>query len=152
MQQTNSASLPWSFARKTQFRFFFLFFVLFIFFNPDGVLPYSDDVYNFYITPFHTFIPWVGKHILHLSYDIVNFTYGSGDTTYDWLILLMLTLLTILGCITWTVVDRKRKSYNVLYYWFTIILRYFIAFILLNYGFGKVFRLQMPFPGIYALS
>ena len=29
-------------------------------------------------------MPWVGRHILHLSYAITVFPNGSGDTTYNY--------------------------------------------------------------------
>jgi len=137
--------------KKLLFRFSFLFFVLYIFLNPNGFFPYVDVAYNFYIPPFQQLIPWIGKHILHLSYDITTFTNGSGDTTYDYVILLFLTVMALIGCIIWTVLDRKRNSYNALYYWLTILLRYFLAFSMFTYGFVKVFKLQFPFPSLNTL-
>jgi len=132
--------------KKINFRFFFLFFVLYIFFNPNGFFPYSDNVFNFYITPFHQLIPWIAKHVLHLSYDITVFTNGSGDTTYDYVIILFIFVLSVTGCIVWSALDRKRRTYNNLYYWLTVIVRYYLAFTMFSYGFIKVFKLQFPFP------
>jgi hypothetical protein len=139
-------SADWSFKKKVSFRFFFLFFILYIFFNPNGFLPYSDDAYNFYITPFHTIIPWLGKHILHLSYDITVFTNGSGDTTYDYVTMFFIVIISIAGCIIWSICDGKRRSYDNLYYWLTVIVRYYLAFTMFSYGFIKIFKLQFPFP------
>src|SRR3569833_367619 len=124
MEQAISTTQPWSFMKKLLFRFSFLFFVLYIFLNPNGFFPYVDYAYNLYISPFQKLIPWIGKHILHLSYDITTFTNGSGDTTYDYVILLFLTVMAFIGCIIWTLIDRKRNSYNALYYWLTTQLRY----------------------------
>lgn len=146
MEQVISASMPWSFIKKILLRFGFLFFVLYIFFNPNGVLPYFDKVYGIYIVPFHNLIRWIGKHVLHLSYDVIHPFTGSGDTTYDYLILLLLTSLSIFGCIIWTLIDHRRKSYNTLYYWLTTIVRYYVAFTMFSYGFYKIFKLQFPFP------
>src|SRR3954453_2682650 len=103
-------SAEWSFIRKVSFRFFFFFFILYIFFNPNGFLPYSDDAYNFYIQPFHRLVPWIGRYILHLSYDITVFTNGSGDTTYDYVIILFIIVLSFIGCIIWSVLDRERRT------------------------------------------
>ncbi|HWB24149.1 MAG TPA: DoxX family protein [Chitinophagaceae bacterium] len=151
MEQTISTSQPWSFVKKIIFRFCFLFFVFYIFLNPNGFFPYVDDVYGFYIPPFHNLIPWIGKHILHLSYDITVFTNGSGDTTYDYVILLFLTVMAAIGCIIWTLIDKKRASYNTLYYWLTTLVRYFLAFSMFNYGIVKIIKLQFPFPGLNTL-
>jgi len=66
--------------------------------------------------------------------------------------LLLLIVLTIAGCLIWTVIDRRRTDYNILTYWLTIIIRYYLAFILIRYGFGKIFRRQFPAPGPFDLQ
>ncbi len=151
MEQAISTTQLWSFTKKLLFRFSFLFFVLYIFLNPNGFFPYVDNAYELYIPPFQKLIPWIGKHILHLSYDITTFTNGSGDTTYDYVILLFLTVMALLGCVIWTIADGKRKSFNTLSYWLTTIIRYYAAFTMFGYGFVKVIKLQFPFPGLNTL-
>ncbi|MDB5090185.1 MAG: hypothetical protein JWR09_4179, partial [Mucilaginibacter sp.] len=84
----------WSTAQKIAFRFFMIFFILYIFFNPNALEPYTLGSFNLYIQPFHKLIPWLGKHVLHLPRPITAFTGGSGDTTYDYVILLFLTTLS----------------------------------------------------------
>jgi uncharacterized membrane protein YphA (DoxX/SURF4 family) len=141
----------WTFGQKVAVRFFFLFFILYIILNPNGVLPKVDLLFNIYIELFHKLIPWIAKHILHLSYDITIFTNGSGDTTYDYVTLFFIFITSLIGCIIWSVLDRKRTSYNKLYYWLTVIVRYYAAFTMLTYGFVKVFKLQFPFPSLHKL-
>ena len=127
MEQPNTPlPLQWTTAQRILFRFFFTYFLLYIFFNPNGVVPGSDAAFEYYIQPFHRLIPWIGQHILHLSKKITVFTNGSGDTTYDNIVLLFLTLLAILTCLVWTLLDRKRRSYNILFYWLTTIIRYYL--------------------------
>ena len=121
---------------------------MYIFFNPNGVFPGIDALFGVYIEPFHKLIPWIGKHILHLSYDITVFTNGSGDTTYDYITILFILVVAAVGCIVWTILDRKRASYNQLYYWLTVVIRYYAAFTMLTYGFVKVFKLQFPSPSL----
>jgi len=141
----------WSLGQKVAIRFFFLFFVLYIFFNPNGVFPGIDVLFGIYIEPFHKLIPWIGKHILHLSYDITVFTNGSGDTTYDYVVIFFIFMLSLVGCLIWSVLDRRRASYNQLYYWLTVMIRYYAAFTMLTYGFVKVFKLQFPSPSLNRL-
>ncbi|CAN5616642.1 hypothetical protein BH10BAC2_BH10BAC2_06480 [soil metagenome] len=136
----------WSFSKKMAFRFFFLLFVLYIFFNPNGFLPYSDVAFEYYILPFHQLIPWIGKNILHLSTDITVFTNGSGDTTYDFVVVFFTAIIASAGCIIWTLLDRDRKNYNNLHYWLTAIMRYYLAFTMFSYGFVKIYKLQFPYP------
>jgi uncharacterized membrane protein YphA (DoxX/SURF4 family) len=143
--------VQWTMMQRIFFRFFFAFFLLYIFFNPNGVLPGTEPLFNMYIQPFHRLIPWIGRHILHLSQPITIFTNGSGDTTYDNLILLFLFLIAILTALVWSVADRNRASYNVLFYWLTAIVRYYLAITMLTYGFVKVFKLQFSYPGIHRL-
>jgi hypothetical protein len=134
----------WSFGKKLAFLFFLLFFPLYIFFNPNGIVPFSEYVFDYYIEPFHQLIPWIAKHILHLSKDITVFTNGSGDTTYDYVVVLIIFVLSIVGAVIWAVLDRKRDSYNQLYHWLTVVVRYYAAFTMFTYGFVKVFKLQFP--------
>lgn len=141
----------WSFGNKLAFLFFFLFFVLYIFFNPNGVLPFSQELFEYYIDPFHQLIPWIAKHILHLSYDITVFTNGSGDTTYDFVVVLFIFVVSLSGAVIWALLDRKRNSYRQLYYWLTVVVRYYAAFTMLTYGLVKVFKLQFPFPDPWRL-
>ena len=162
--------MPGSLIKRLLFRYAFIFFILYIFFNPNGFFPYSDAAYNFYITPFHTLIPWIGRHILQLSYPITTFTNGSGDTSYDFLMLALTLLLALTGTFVWTIIDLSRPGFfemgspeftgdgwadapedKVLRYWLIAIVRYYFAFTLFNYGFAKVFRLQFPSPGPYSL-
>ena len=148
MEQSLSLPTGWTTPQKVFFRFSFVFFLLYIFFNPNGVIPGSDNAFEIYIKPFHQLIPWIGQYILHLSKKISVFTNGSGDTTYDNLILLLLFVLALLTCLVWSLLDRKRASYNVLFYWLTTIVRYYLAITMLEYGYAKLFKLQFPAPGL----
>ena len=145
---TTAATEPlyWSPAQKIALRFFLVFFLLYILFNPNGVLPYTDLVANLYIQPFHQFIPWIAKHILHLPKPITVFTNGSGDTTYDYLIVLFITTVSFVITIIWSVIDRKARNYNKLFYWVCVIIRYYMGITMLCYGFVKIIKLQFPGP------
>jgi hypothetical protein len=133
------------------FRLAFLFFTLYIVLNPNGFLPFVDEAFEIYIKPFHILVPWIGKHWLHLSYPITSFTNGSGDTTYDLVMYVLIFLLSVIGCVIWTLLDRRHPGYPVLHYWLIALVRYYFAFTMINYGFGKLFKLQFPFPGLFGL-
>ena len=140
-----AAAAPWSFTQKIAFRFFFALFLLYIFFNPNGVLPYSDYVFDFYIPLFHKLMVWIAKNILHLSYPLTVFTNGSGDTTYDYVVVFFIAIAAVAASLVWSLADRKTKSYNKLYYWLCVIIRYYVAITMFSYGFVKIFKLQFPF-------
>jgi len=137
---------PWSFGKKALFRTCFLFFVLFIFLSANEILPLSNPFYDFYIRPFHVFIPWIGLHILHLPYPITNFPQGSLDTTFDYVMLLFIVVMALFGSILWTFIDRRSRDYKVLYYWLTVLIRYYCAYSMFSYGLSKVYKLQFGFP------
>src|SRR4030095_11608957 len=160
MESTALTDSNWRLSRKISFRFFCSFFILYIFPFPLNSFPFGAEInkisekilgwYNAafeYVTVFwHWLIPAVGKGLIHLNKPITIFTNGSGDTTYDYVLLLTQVLLSIISCIVWSILDRNRKSYNTAYYWLCVLLRYFLAVIMLSYGFSKVFHLQMPYP------
>jgi hypothetical protein len=144
---------PWTLTQKVGFRFIFLLFGLYILFENNGAFPFFDGLIMHYPTALlHQFIPWVGKHILHLSYPITVFTNGSGDTTYDYVIVFCIFSFSCLGTLIWSLFDSKRADYSTLYYWLTVGVRFYIALMLINYGLYKVFKLQFPSPGPYRLS
>lgn len=145
---TTAATEPiyWSGAQKISLRFFLVFFLLYIFFNPNGTIPFLDAASEYYIQPFHKLIPWLAAHVLHMASPITVFTNGSGDTTYDYLIILFSIVMAGLSAVVWSVADRKARDYNKLFYWVCVIVRYYVAITMLTYGFVKVIKLQFPSP------
>ncbi len=55
-------------------------------------------------------------------------------------------LLALAGCLVWSLLDRKRKSYLQANYWLCTFVRYFLIMMCLGYGINKWYTLQMPFP------
>ncbi|OOQ60135.1 hypothetical protein [Mucilaginibacter pedocola] len=145
---TNTADEPlyWSLPRKIACRFFLVFFILYVTLNPNGVLPKVDMVYEYYIEPFHWLVVWIGAHILHLDEPITRFTGGSGDTTYDYVLLLFMVFTAAVSAALWSVIDRKARNYNKLFYWLTVIVRYYVAITMVVYGGVKIIKLQFPGP------
>ena len=160
MEATTLTDTNWKLSRKISFRFFCSFFILYIFPFPLNSVPFGAEINKIsekilgwyyaafeYVTVFwHWLTPGVGKTLLNLENPITIFTNGSGDTTYDYVLVLTMILLSILICIGWSILDRNRKNYNTAYYWLCVLIRYYLAVIMLSYGFSKVFHLQMPYP------
>jgi hypothetical protein len=146
-----SSNLNWESYKKISFRFFFIFLVAFIFINNNGAFFYNHLLVYYPTQLLYKFIPWFADHILHYTYDHTIFTNGSGDTTYDYLVVLVLCLTAVLGTIIWSVLDRKRPNYNQLYYWLIALVRFYLAFTLIMYGSIKVIQLQFPLPSLTRL-
>jgi hypothetical protein len=147
-------SIPhtWSNTQKIGFRFVFILFSLFILVNNNGAFPFWDVIFAYPTELLHTLIPWIGKHVLSLSYDITVFTNGSGDTTYDYLVVLTFAVFAALGTIIWSVLDSKRINYITLYYWLTMAVRFYVGLMLIQYGLVKVLKLQFPSPSLARLT
>ncbi len=97
-------------------------------------------------------VPWFGEDILHLPYYITIFTNGSGDTTFNYVQVLIFLILSIALSSIWTLLDRKRINYKKLYYWIRVLVRYYLAYMMMSYGFAKIFNTQFPFPSDLSLS
>jgi len=67
---------------------------------------------------------------------------GSGDRAFDYVRLGFNLSLTAPIVLIWSVIDHQRKSYNKLFYWFQVIIRFTLIFVMLLYGLVKVFKGQ----------
>lgn len=133
------------------FRFFASFFALLIIPFPFNVIPKLDFFDNWFSNMYQTVIPWIGKNVLRLEKDITVFTNGSGDTTYDYVLLLFFALLSIVIAIVWTLLDKKKKNLIKLNYWFITLLRFFLGYNMMSYGWQKVIPMQFQEPSFYRL-
>ncbi len=147
MPTTTIEPANWTTAQKVAFRFFMIFFTLYILMETNGILsPVSDILSGIYMAPFVHLMPWIGKNILHLAQPVAVEQTGSGDTMYDYLLMLFMVVTSVTGMLVWTAIDRKTKNYNKLYYWLCVIVRYYVAITMVTYGGIKVVKLQFPAP------
>lgn len=160
MELTYSSPVIWSASRKFWFRFFCCVFILYTFPFPlndiqfgsvinsvnEKILAWYNASMEMVTTFWHWLIPGVAKYFLQMKKPITTFTNGSGDTTYNYVLLLTQVLLSLVFSIIWSLVDRKRNNYEKAYYWLCVLLRYYLVSNMLGYGFAKVFHLQMPYP------
>lgn len=128
----------WTNIEKILFRFLFLYFALYI-------------LFQFLSQPAEPLVRLAGHLILGIEKELEFFPTGSGDTTYAYVLLFINTLLAATGTIIWTFADRRRPVYNTLFYWFLVVLRLFLAMMMLSYGFAKVYKTQFPEPSLIRL-
>jgi len=142
----------WTSDQKIGFRFFCIYFLLYI--EPWGWIDYIP--YGNYISQYYTqFINWLvegANRYLFNQYKELIYPNGSGDTSYNWTQLWLYLLLAFIGCLIWSIFDRKKSNYNRLSYWVRIVVRYFLIINCFNYGIIKLFSLQMPFPNLSQLA
>lgn len=65
---------------------------------------------------------------------------------YSYVNLLLVFVVALIGAGIWTVLDKNRNDYDILYYWARVAARYRIAYGVIAWGYKKVFVMQMPFP------
>jgi uncharacterized membrane protein YphA (DoxX/SURF4 family) len=144
----------WPHWQKIIFRFFFIYFIFYT--EPwtwINIIPFQWT--NKITEPYYNFMNWLvnmaNNKIFHLYPALVPFN-GSGDTSFGWMQLRVFLLLAAVGCLLWSLLDRRRANYNRLAYWFRIVLRYTLIINCFGYGFPKLFGFQMPFPSLSQLS
>jgi hypothetical protein len=125
----------WSFSKKVLFKIVFVYFSLYI------ILMFTNNLFEL---PFR----WIGKNIIGINYDYNVSGSGSGDHTFAYVTLFINLALTLVLSSLWVFLDKKRKNYNKLFYWFIVILRIYLVFFMFSYGFVKIIQLQFPYPSL----
>lgn len=142
MEQPGADPAKWSIKQKLLFCFFFIFFVLYSFLNPNHIVPYTDSLNNVYIQPFADLVAWLAKDVLHIVNPAIDFYNSTLDTVFGYLALLFIFLVAICGSLIWVAIDRRARNYHKLYKALTILVRYYLAFTMICYGSFKIVKLQ----------
>ncbi|MBC7568084.1 MAG: hypothetical protein H7223_14095 [Pedobacter sp.] len=133
-------------------RCLFLFFILFVLFFNNGAFNFLDIVMHYFVPLQKAMVFWVGEHILHRTEPIDPQFNGSGDTSYFYVLLLVVLLLSILGTIIWSAIDYKWSNHKRLFYWLVVVLRYYVGFMLIHYAVAKLHNGQFPSPSVGGMS
>ena len=142
MEQPDPGKAEWSLKKKLLFCFFFIFFVLYIFLNPNHIVPYSDFLNNIYIQPFADLTAWLAKNVLHIVSPAIKFYNGTIDSVFGYLSVLFIFLLAISGALIWLAIDKKARNYHKLYSALTVLVRYYLAFTMIAYASFKIIKIQ----------
>ena len=137
--------MVWTPPRRVVFRFGFLFAALLLFPFPLQVIPEADWLVDLVRKPFDGLVIWCATDVLGLDEPSLRPT-GSGDTTASYVQHLVFFVLAVAGTAVWSVLDRRRTAYPRLAAGARVVLRYYLAFMLLDYGIGKLAQFPPPFP------
>jgi uncharacterized membrane protein YphA (DoxX/SURF4 family) len=77
---------------------------------------------------------------------------GSGDTTWNYVQLFGMVMISLIVGTAWVFADRRRPNYVGLHAWTMVIVRHALAWAMVMYGLIKVFKAQFPFPGLTTLT
>ena len=135
---------PWRPFTRTAFRFAFAYLMLYNLPFPLNVFPYVDKVGAFYDSFWIWLVPRLARAALHKEVSTVF--NGSGDRTYDFLLVACLLLISLVITVIWTLVDRQRLAYPALYRWLHLYVRFALGTSMIGYGAFKVISSQFPAP------
>ena len=134
----SSGNIKWSFKRKAITLFFIIYFLLYMFPQPFAEIPGLDVVFSVYLKPLELAVLWFGKTILGItSLEKISNT-GSGDTTFDYVKLLFVFLLSLVITIGILLISKK-KNYQRWFNGVWIYARYYLGLFLILYGVIKFF-------------
>ena len=147
-----AAAIQWPAWRKIIFRFLFIFlsFLMAPWIWLDAV-PGIGYITQFYYRLMDWAVNTSNAKIFHVRKVLVPLN-GSGDTSYGWAQLWLILSIAVIGCMIWSLLDRKRSNYSHLNYWLCLFARYYIAMFAFVYGILKIFALQMYFPSLHQLA
>lgn len=143
-------AVPWSLGLRIAFRFCFVYFGLFCLVTQilGGLFPVPKlevpDLAT--LPPVRQIVLWTASHILGIKHPLVYADTGSGDRTFDWVLVSCLLACAAMATAVWSAIDRGRANYDALYKWFRLFIRFALASELILYGMDKAVPLQMPFP------
>ena len=129
----------WGPVKKLLFRFAFVYLVLFCFPFP---LDYIPAVQMWHVRFEHAFVPWVARQV----FDVTFIGQGGGDTTFSFVRIFCLLVISIVAAWVWTLMDRKRCNYARLYEGLRVYVRFMVAVTMIEYGAWKVIPTQFPAP------
>jgi uncharacterized membrane protein YphA (DoxX/SURF4 family) len=135
----------WSAAALFGFRFAFCYFFFYLTPGAVGSLGLNETIGSYHVVFaafWHKIVPWVGSNILGIQDSFVQIANGSGDQVYDYVLILCIFVVALFAAIVWTVLDRKRTNYEQLNQWLRLVLRLFLASVMMLYGASKLFPTQ----------
>jgi uncharacterized membrane protein YphA (DoxX/SURF4 family) len=133
----------WSLARRIAFRFVAIVTLLLLAPFPLRLLPGTDWIERGFMHAWETAVAWFAEGILGIDAPAHVFT-GSGDTLWHYVQLALIGCLAVAGTIVWSIADRKRRRYERLQHVLLVVVRYFLACMMLLYGIAKVVPMQFP--------
>ena len=140
----------WGLVQRVAFRFCFLYFGLYCLTTQivTSFVPLLNvDVPDpSTLWPVRPLISWVAAHLFHITTPLVYTGSGSGDKTFDWVLVFCCLLFAAIATTIWSLLDRKRENNIAMAKWFRLFIRFSLAGQMMVYGMAKAVPLQMPFP------
>ncbi len=96
---------------------------------------------------------YLAQHLFHITGVGAHLHQtGSGDTAINWIAVGLMLLTALVAALIWSALDRRRLEYQTAAAWLRFLLRLALVFAMCNYGFAKLFPLQMAPPSLAVLN
>jgi hypothetical protein len=135
---------PWKAYEKFAFRATFAFIILIC-------LPFSTRFYNNLLRIEWAEFNWNTLGGISTSFgapEFIDLEFADIWALYSYINIFLTAVLAIFIGAVWTLLDRKRTEYRVLYHWGLLIARYRLAFGIIAWGYKKFIPIQMELPSI----
>jgi hypothetical protein len=116
---------------------------------PLTAIPYVDKAAEWYNSLWSWIVPRVARAAFNK--EVATVFNGSGDRTFDYLLVACLLLIALVITVIWTVLDRKRLGYPTLYRWLNLYVRFSLGTTMIGYGAFKVISSQFVAPSLERL-
>ena len=136
-----TSSVEWTVARRIGFRFAVIVGALLAFPFPISAVPKIEWLETALLRPVVWATQWFATGVLGLP-EPTSESNGSGDRVFNYVELLLIALVAVLGTLAWSVLDRRRRSYPQLASGARVVLRYYVAWAMLWYGMSKILKMQ----------
>ncbi len=145
----------WNIGMRIVFRFSFVYLGLFVVYFVPIWLQYllflkrESPLVLGGIWPMRQIISWAAAHIFRMARPPST---GPGfDGSYYWVEAFCTLVIAVLATVTWSILDRKREAYVMLYKSFRLAIRFALAALMFAYGVFKIIPAQMPYPNLFEL-
>lgn len=139
----------WSPGLRFLFRFFFCYWIFAaVLPTPHhvsllGEIPGARPLLRPYVRLWRAIDPWVAIHVFHLSGKATTwFPTGVSDIALVYVQFFCYIIIALFAATLWSILDRKHPSYQSLYDWLRVLVRYSLACGMLVYGIVKIFPIQ----------
>jgi hypothetical protein len=139
----------WSWPVRFAFRYCFAFFVLNILPFPFSYIPYVSVVAKPWNDFWGAVVPAASEAVFRVSAHVRP--NGSGDTTWNWVQIFLIAVLSLVIAAAWSILDRQRLAYPRLHEALRVVVRFFVAVSMIGYGIIKVIQSQFLPPTLEKL-
>ncbi|HSP17354.1 MAG TPA: hypothetical protein VLV78_21600 [Thermoanaerobaculia bacterium] len=150
ISETFPTDETWRPGTRMAFRFALAWFVLIDLPFPLNAFPPLERVTEPLDAMWAAIVSFAGRHLFGLQ-QIAHETTGSGDRTYDYVLLFCQTAIAVIVTVLWSMFDRRRE-YKTLHAWLRVYVRFALAAAMLTYGAYKVIPAQFPPNSPFRLS